>query len=146
MSSVYGLVEADLTPNPIAAALWLQLLDDDKDGTVNVSAADLIAAAESRFRGWLCGVMTDADNIATAKPYVVDVAVYMAHFHRAQNADYKVPDEVKDAFSAARTWAVTEGRALLAGEGTESPPGAGAGDVDYTAPDDDYTTDKLAVL
>jgi len=133
MSSAYGIVEADLTPLPISAALWLQLLDDDGNGTVDVSAADLITAAESRFGGWLGGTMTAAANIAVAKPYVVLLAVYLAHFHRAQNADYKVPQEVKDGFAEAQQWARTSGQRLLASEGSVSP--AGTGGVEYDADD-----------
>lgn len=131
VSSRFSISESDLTPDPIPETTWDELTDDDGDGVADVDVDAVIVSRENEFVSAMGGMLTDDDNIALAKPQVVFVIVYGLHFRRAQIADYKVPDGVRDAYKSALRWARDDGKRLLESEGFSTAPSGG---VDYIAP------------
>ncbi len=136
MSSQFGIVESDLHPDPIPDAQFDELTDYDADGEADVDWGTVRDKRELEFLSYTGGMYTEAANIALAKPHVIMFVVYGLHFRRAQIADAKVPEEVKDAYQAAKSWAKADGKRLLAAEGTITP--AEGGGVQFTAPDSDF--------
>ena len=138
MPSLYNLTSADLTPDPIPTAQFAQLTGDA------CSVDTVIAKAESEFNAHLLGMMRTAANIALARPFVIDVAVFGLHFRRSQNADYIIPDGVTNRYNKALAWADGRGGDLLAAEGIDGTPNKSG--CSYSAPQPKMTMDELDTL
>jgi len=144
MASQFSITSADLTPDPIPATLYTQLLDDDADDVADVDVDDVIAARENEFISHTGGMFGVAANIALAKPQVILVCVFGVHFRKAQNSDFKVPEDVRHAYKAALKWADTDGKRLLEAEGALTPPDGGG--TEYSAPTSTHGMTELDLL
>jgi len=141
MASRFSIAESDISPDLVPDTHWEQLRTDPDTGEV-ATVLEIVEPAEDLFVAECGGMFTAAANITLAKPQVLNVVIWQAHYRRAAGtSDYQIPDDVAKAKEAAMTWARTTGKALLAQEGNVDPPGAGG--VEYDAPTANFTTTKL---
>jgi hypothetical protein len=134
MSSRFGIEESDLTPVPVNAADWADLIES-VNGVDGLSLDTVVVQAENEMVGHMTGMFADAVHVALGKPFATNFVVWRLHFVKAQNAAYKIPEAVQAAYAAAVKWAGTTGKKLLESEGAGMP---GAGPTQYSAPDTDW--------
>ncbi|MFA5635032.1 MAG: hypothetical protein WC977_03915 [Anaerovoracaceae bacterium] len=144
MASRFAITEADLVPDHLPETQWNQLRTDPATDEV-VSALEIVEPAENLFVAECGGLFATAANLALAKPHVLLVVIWQAHYRRAAgNSDYKIPEDVGKAKDAAMAWARSTGQVLLAREGNVDPPGRGS--VEYEAPTPKFRTTQLDYL
>ena len=143
MSSVYGIIEADITPGLATATVWTQLTTDPETSAA-IDFDDILTPAEALFQSECGGLFTEAANLALAKPQVAQVVLWQAHFRRASHTDLPIPDDIVKAKDAALKWARETGQKLLAAEGTVVV--AGQPEVQIVAPTARFTRDKMDLL
>jgi hypothetical protein len=145
MSSLYGIVKADLVPGLISETEYARCLANP-GGTVSAVIGDVVTQAEGELHAAAGGAPSGASVQALFKPMAIACLLYRLHARRAQQDNAKIPDTVAADRRAALDWAADQGRTLIDGEKAAAGlDGSGAASTfpDASSNTPEMTRDKL---
>lgn len=143
MSSIYGIVKADLVPGLISEAEYDRCLANP-GGSAAATLADLVTQAEGLLHAKARGTPAGSALQATFRPVAIVFILYWLHARRAQQDNAKIPAIVEEQYKDASAWAADSGRNLIEAERVASGgTGAAAGIAVTQVQDPEFTREKM---